>query len=442
MEEGGNRPKWPPEGAAGCRLAGELLQASQYEQVAAILHTAQTNSAQAGDVVLAHMLDAARRVCVALLACHAEVERHRQAFQETERREQELRQELHAILDLLGKGEMPCALPGPEQLPRLAAPPTAPAERHGLWGRIRDLLRHRISPPPSFAQQAEVPPASAGPSAVPGPTPILAPEVVPPATSQGEGTVPRLVVYCLGPFRVYQDDQPAKEWPSSRGKSVFKYLIAHRERPVVKEVLMELFWPGMPPDAARNNLNVAIYGLRQALREARPTFSHVLFENDCYLLNPELFIWVDHEVFTRHVVAARSFEQRGESTLAMREYNAAEMLYQGEFMEEDRYEDWPMPRRQSLQRDYLDLLGRLSRHHLEQEDYTSCITACRKMLVVEPCYEGAHRRLMRCYSRQGQPYLALRQHDLFVEKLKEELAAPPSRETTTLYEQIRRGERV
>ena len=94
MGEGGNRPDWPAEGAAGCRLAGELLQASQYEQVAAVLRSAQENSTQAGDAVLAHMLDAARRVCVALLACHAEVERHREAFRETERREQELRQEL------------------------------------------------------------------------------------------------------------------------------------------------------------------------------------------------------------------------------------------------------------------------------------------------------------------------------------------------------------
>jgi DNA-binding SARP family transcriptional activator len=55
---------------------------------------------------------------------------------------------------------------------------------------------------------------------------------------------------------VYLDDQPIEDWPSSKGKSIFKYLVAHRERPVAKEVLMEVFWPGARPDAARNNLNV------------------------------------------------------------------------------------------------------------------------------------------------------------------------------------------
>lgn len=87
---------------------------------------------------------------------------------------------------------------------------------------------------------------------------------------------PSLVIYCLGPFRAYQDDQPVTDWPSSKGKSIFKYLITHREHPVAKDILMELFWPGSSPDSARNNLNVAIYGLRQALRKVRPSFSHVL----------------------------------------------------------------------------------------------------------------------------------------------------------------------
>jgi DNA-binding SARP family transcriptional activator len=257
-----------------------------------------------------------------------------------------------------------------------------------------------------------------------------------PVVTADERRLPSLVVYCLGPFKVYQDEQAVEEWPSSKGKCIFKYLVTHRQRPVAKEVLMELFWPGAHPDAARNNLNVAIYGLRQALRKAHPSFSHVLFQDDCYLLNPDVQTWVDCEAFMERFTAARALERRGELVAAVREYRAAEALYQGEFLEEDRYQDWPVPQRQRLQDDYLSILDCLSNYHLEQEDYAACATVCGKMLAVDSCCEEAHRRLMRCYSRQGQPYLALRQYHLCVERLKEELDVPPTQTTTALYGQI------
>jgi DNA-binding SARP family transcriptional activator len=253
---------------------------------------------------------------------------------------------------------------------------------------------------------------------------------------------PSLAVYCLGLFRVYQDEHPVEDWPSSKGKCIFKYLVTHRERPIAKQVLMELFWPGAHPDAARNSLNVAIYGLRQALRRVRPLYSHVLFQDDCYLLNPGLQIWVDCEAFAEHLTTAQALEQRGERVAAMRQYAAAEALYQGEFLEEDRYEDWPIPRRQSLQDDYLGLLEQSSHYYLDQEDFAACASMCNKMLAVEPCCEEAHRRLMRCYSREGQHYLALRQYHLCVERLKEELDMAPTSTTTSLYEQIRKGKRI
>jgi len=215
-----------------------------------------------------------------------------------------------------------------------------------------------------------------------------------------------------------------------------------RERPVAKEVLMELFWPNVHPDAARNNLNVAIYGLRQALRQTRPSFSHVLFQDDCYQLNPDLQIWVDVDEFMERFRTAQNLERRGELIAAIREYRAAEALYQGECLEEDRYEDWLIPYRQSLQDAYLSLLERLSRYSLDQADYAACATVCRKMLAVDPCCEQAHRRLMRCYSRQGQHYLALRQYHLCVETLKEELDVAPAPITTQLYDRIRRRERI
>jgi DNA-binding SARP family transcriptional activator len=251
---------------------------------------------------------------------------------------------------------------------------------------------------------------------------------------------PTLVVYCLGTFKVYQDDRPIQNWISSKGKTIFKYLVTHRKRAIAKEVLMDLFWPDAKPDAARNNLNVAIYGLRQTLRQNQPEISHILFQDDRYLLNPELQFWIDVEVFMAHLGLAQAWEQRGELSLAIQLSRSADSLYRGEFLADDRYEEWLLPQRQRFEADYLRLLDRLSRYYFDQEDYDNYATMCEKMLTVDPSREEAHRRLMRYYIRQKQGYLALRQYHLCVEALASELDIDPSQKTVELYEQVRQGQ--
>jgi DNA-binding SARP family transcriptional activator len=155
-----------------------------------------------------------------------------------------------------------------------------------------------------------------------------------------------------------------------------------------------------------------------------------------------MVMWVDVEEFGQHYKAGQSFERGGKLAEAVRGYELAENLYQGDFIEEDPYEDWPILQRESLKDSYLAILERLSRYYLEEKRYTTCIHLCQKILVKDDCREDAHRRLMRCYSRQSQSNLALRQYHLCVEALARLLDVSPAPETTTLYHQIRRREAV
>ncbi len=248
--------------------------------------------------------------------------------------------------------------------------------------------------------------------------------------------VPKLRVYCLGLMQVYQDEKPVEDWTSSKSKAIFKYLVTHRERPIPKEVLMELFWPDTHPDAARNNLNVAVYGLRQALRATHPSYSHILFQSDCYLINPEIEIWLDCECFTQQFTLAQSMEQSGDLQGAVEVYTRAEALYGGDFLEEDRYEDWVVLLQHYYRDAYLQILNYLGSYFLAQEDHQACIQFTRKVVSIEPCDEEAHRRLMCCYKSLGQPHLARRQFQICKKNLKEQLGVVPSEETIGVYESL------
>jgi DNA-binding SARP family transcriptional activator len=246
-----------------------------------------------------------------------------------------------------------------------------------------------------------------------------------------------LHIFGLGRFRVRLNHQLVEFGANRKAKSILKYLVLHHTAPVPKEVLMECFWPDADPEDARNNLNVAVYNLRQALRKVESSTSYILFQDDAYLLNPSIKVWIDFEKFMQHCEAAKRFQADGDLMDAVLEYQYAEQLYNGQLFEEDRYEDWPTAHRRFLQDTYMRVLEFLTRQAFESSQYSQCISLSNKMLLVDPCREDAHRCIMQSYSRQGQQYLALRQYKVAVESLKKELDVQPSVELEQLYHKIR-----
>jgi len=205
---------------------------------------------------------------------------------------------------------------------------------------------------------------------------------------------------------------------------------------------MERFWPEAEPEAARNNLNVAVHRLRRAL--GGNGFPFVLFAGGHYRLNPKLEVSIDADDFLLHAGHASELDRAQDVDGAIREYNAAGALYQGELLSEDRHDhdEWLLPLRQQFRDKYLHVLDRLGRIHFERQDLPSCMTACGKVLAVDACNEGAHRTLMRGYARLGQPQLAQQQYQACVQALNRELGIPASAETTELYRQIVRRDAV
>ncbi|HLO15138.1 MAG TPA: BTAD domain-containing putative transcriptional regulator [Anaerolineales bacterium] len=258
-------------------------------------------------------------------------------------------------------------------------------------------------------------------------------------SEQSSSAIP-VAVHMLGAFSMTVGDLAVK-LPSSRGLSLLKYLLLHHKQGTSREVLMDTFWPDAEPEMARNNLNVAMHSLRRALRKI-VFLPVIIFEDGSYGLDPNLQVWLDVEEFERCVKAGQRLEARNQLTAAVTEYETAISLYQGDFLEQNPYEEWTVIDREHLRIAYLDTLDRLSHIYFGQERYAACITICQLILARDSCREDAHCLLMRCYSRQGQYHLALRQYQICVEVLQRELDIDPAWETTEFYEKIRRHEQI
>jgi DNA-binding SARP family transcriptional activator len=204
----------------------------------------------------------------------------------------------------------------------------------------------------------------------------------------------------------------------------------------VKEILMDKFWPESDLEAARRNLHQAIYSLRQTFRGENQGFHHIWFKNDCYSLNPNVEIWIDFREFVKCIEDGQRLDQAGRCEEALEQYGIAEGLYQGDFLEEDLYEEWTVPNRVQFLNLYLGVVDRLCELHLEKHQFTAVIHLCHKLLAKDGCHESAHRTLMQCYLAQGQRNLAIRQYQTCVKVLKQDLNILPSEETTALYRRI------
>lgn len=411
--------------SAARAAADELIHAGAYDELARLL---EGQRADAGDATRAAVLEAAGQLCLACIQLQREADDHQAAMRRVAQLENDTCRRVERLLDLLWEAPAPTDEPPANPLPtrwsnllRRIMPGLQRSSGHaGPPDRGTGTL-----PTPSAADKSSLAaielPAAAMPASIAG---VIPPDAV------------DLHVYCLGRFRAYSHNRAVDEWTGNKSRSLFKYLLTFRDAPVHADQLLDCFWRDSSPDAARRNLYQTVYLVRQTFQTAGAARPVVVQANGGYQLNPELAIRVDSELFLcryqEGVAAAAHDDDHGMITALQ----AAEALYEGDFLAEDLYEEWPIARREQLRDAYLDLLDRLSRRFHDAGEDGLCVVYCRKLLDIDACREDIHRRLMRVFGRRGERTLALRQYHRCVEALRSELDVEPLAETVILYEKI------
>src|SRR6266542_1376311 len=172
-----------------------------------------------------------------------------------------------------------------------------------------------------------------------------------------------LSLYLLSSFRILRNGQAVNGRLGGKARQLLKILAANHHKCLPKDFLIELLWPEGNPAAGAISLKVAAHSLRSALepnKERRHPGNWIIVEDGTYRLNPNGIIWIDSEAFREHYERGRALQAQSLSAEAQREFEKAEALYTGDYLEEDIYEDWTVLRREELRDLYLDLLGRLA----------------------------------------------------------------------------------
>jgi len=247
-----------------------------------------------------------------------------------------------------------------------------------------------------------------------------------------------LHIALLGRFVATLDDQPPIKFKTKRSQALLTYLVTENDSRAVthrREMLVELLWPGMPPESARRSLRQTLYYLRQAIENLSPTdgkdeLPFLLADRSSVTINPAYPLQIDVADF-RDILAGDEAQ-----------WPEAVDLYRGDFLEDfylpdsNTFEEWAGDRRANYRRMALTALDRLAFERLARHDFAEAEEYAHRQLTIDNLRENAYRQLMQSYAWSGRQADALTLYQKCIQILDQELGAPPDRATTALYEAI------
>ena len=270
-----------------------------------------------------------------------------------------------------------------------------------------------------------------------------------PASAQAsERELSTIRIYVLGQFRLERrDPHDATEWQTvtdaswqhQRVRALLGCLVSVEGRKLVREQIMDALWPDLETEAAGNRLDRAVYSLRQLFEpgRGRPATSPLLLtEREMVVLSGHPQVWIDADAFEHLLARAHASTDPGEKE---RLFEEAATLYGGDFLPEDRKNEWTRNRRESLLRSWIGLLLDLANLRIERDALNSAIEPLDRLLSIDATNEAAVQRLIKVLMQLGRRGEALRSYKKLSAVLQQEYRIAPLPETRALYDSLRAG---
>lgn len=244
---------------------------------------------------------------------------------------------------------------------------------------------------------------------------------------------PRVVVKLCGPLVLQLEGNRLEGKLSGRkGRRLFAYLAANRDRAIRRDELTEILWPRERPSSPEDGLNVHLARLRSLLgKDAIAGLGgEVRLE-----LGEDASVDVEDAARLKHQA---NRELAANPALAVTEARAALLILRQDFLPEFDDDEWVREQRLQLQELVPELLEITAEAGLALGgvELPGAETAARELLSHRPYRESDYRLLMRAHAARGNVPEALLVYEQLRRRLIDELGVPPTAETRQLYEQL------
>jgi DNA-binding SARP family transcriptional activator len=229
-----------------------------------------------------------------------------------------------------------------------------------------------------------------------------------------------VTIQSLGAFRVMLGGLPVPiaAWQSRKARTLVKILVARRGRATTRDQLMEILWPDEPAEVVTRRLSVALATARAVLDPNRrhPSDQFIVADKDAIRLNLAN-LHVDIERFLRLTGDGLAAHREGRLAEARTALRAAEATYAGDFLEEDRYEDWSMVMREEALAAYQSAVMTLAHIAVRSGEHDAAVRYYLRVLERDGYNEPAHLGLVAALERDGRLGEARRHYRMYAKRM-------------------------
>jgi DNA-binding SARP family transcriptional activator len=242
-----------------------------------------------------------------------------------------------------------------------------------------------------------------------------------------------LTLQVLGAFRVHDPSGAEIRIASRKGRALLAYLALRPGESHSRERLATLLWEDADEELARTSLRQALAAVRKALPETAQRALRADTES----------VGIDPALIESDLLTLR----RGLAAGTRTSLQQAVAQYRGDLLDgfdarSTAFEEWLIAERATLRKQMSETLQKLTDLCTANGDAEGAMTACTRLVGLEPLNEAAHRTLMELHAKRNAYAEALRQYRVCRDALRRELDVAPEPATEQLYRDLMRRRRA
>lgn len=257
---------------------------------------------------------------------------------------------------------------------------------------------------------------------------------------------PTLHVKLLGAFALQRGDAPVADeaWQRPGVRRLFLYFCLHHGEPLTRAQILEDLWPTNDQQSALAAFRTAYSRLRIVLEphlRKRTGMRYFAVTGDRYVFDSRRTLAIIDSERLVHTVRAALQQGAALDKMQLDELLAVLATWDAPLVGV-AYESWAIHAVERLTERFADGCLLAAEQLLARERLSEAVAWAEKGVMAAPWREECWRALIRSTARQGHLTLALKHYERTVAALSAELGAPPSPETITLAERLRRNESI
>lgn len=217
----------------------------------------------------------------------------------------------------------------------------------------------------------------------------------------------------------------------SKTTKLLQYLIAHRDRTISQNELIELLW--QDSDNPVNALKTLVHRTRELLKNYLPQGAElILSDRGTYSFNTDLDYHIDSGEFEK--LCKDAGNEVLSRTRRVNLYKKALALYKGSYLSANSDETWVMPIDVYFHTLYTSAVEKCVKLLYPMGKFSDIVMICEKAMVINPYDETTHEHLIKAMVALGEYSLAANQYKYLKKLLYEQFGSAPSSRLTEMYE--------